>query len=55
VQLEKPGHYIVGDKIEELNANKILTALKIRDISIVLGILLILPILAIVRLFVFPF
>ena len=55
VQLEKPGHYIVGDKTEELNANKILTALKIRDISIILSILLILPILVVVRLFVFPF
>jgi adenosylcobinamide-phosphate synthase len=55
VQLEKPGHYIVGDKIEELDANKILTALKIRDISIILSVFLILPILGIVRLFVFPF
>jgi len=55
VQLEKPGHYIVGDKIEELNANKILAALKIRDISIILSVFLILPILVIVRLFIFPF
>ena len=55
VQLEKPGHYIVGDKIEELNANKILIALKIRDISIILSVFLILPILVIVRLFIFPF
>jgi adenosylcobinamide-phosphate synthase len=55
VQLEKPGHYIVGDKIEELDANKILIALKIRDISIILSVFLILPILVIVRLFVFPF
>ena len=55
VQLDKPGHYIVGDKIEALNANKILVALKIRDISIILGVLLVMPILVIVRLFVFPF
>jgi adenosylcobinamide-phosphate synthase len=55
VQLEKPGQYVVGDKVEELNAGKILTALRIRDISIVLSILLILPIVAAVRLFVFPF
>jgi len=55
VQLEKPGHYIVGDKVEELNADKILTALKIRDLSIILSAFLILPILVIVRLFIFPF
>ncbi len=55
VQLEKPGQYIVGDKVEELNSSKILTALRIRDISIVLSILLFLPILVVVRLFVFPF
>jgi len=55
VQLDKPGHYIVGDKIEELNADKILTALKIRDISIILSILLFLPVLIIVRLFILPF
>ncbi len=55
VQLDKPGHYMVGDKTEELSADKILTALKIRDISIVLSILLFLPVLVVVRLFVFPF
>jgi adenosylcobinamide-phosphate synthase len=55
VQLEKPGHYVVGDKVEELDAGKILTALRIRDISIVLFSLLILPILVAVRFFVFPF
>jgi adenosylcobinamide-phosphate synthase len=55
VQLDKPGHYMVGDPAEELNAKKILTALRIRDISIILGILLFLPVLVVVRLFVFPF
>jgi hypothetical protein len=46
---------MVGDPAEELNAKKILTALRIRDISIILGILLFLPVLVVVRLFVFPF
>ena len=55
VQLEKPDNYVVGDKIEELDANKILTALKIRNISIILSILVILPLLFIARLFFFPF
>lgn len=55
VQLEKPGHYTVGDRIEDLNAKKILTALRIRDVSIILCALLILPILIFVRLFIFPF
>jgi cobalamin biosynthesis protein CobD/CbiB len=55
VQLEKPDNYVVGDKIEELNANKIMTAPKIRNISIILGILVIMPLLFIVRLFFFPF
>jgi len=43
VQLEKPGKYIVGDPIEELTPNKIMRALKIRDVAIVLCILLALP------------
>jgi len=55
VQLDKPGHYIVGDKVEELDADKILKALKIRDISIVLGVLMFLPVIIAVRIFVFPF
>lgn len=55
VQLDKPGHYMVGDKVEELNADKILTSLKIRDISIILSILLFLPVIIVVRLFIFPF
>ena len=55
IQLDKPGHYIVGDKTEDLTPNKILTVLRIRDISIVLSIFLFLPMLIVVRLFVFPF
>jgi cobalamin biosynthesis protein CobD/CbiB len=44
VQLEKPSKYVVGDPIDELTPNKIMQALKIRDISIVLCALLALPI-----------
>jgi adenosylcobinamide-phosphate synthase len=55
VQLDKPGHYQVGDPEQVLNAGKIMKSLKIRDISIVLSILLFLPVIVAVRLFVFPF
>ncbi|HLN45416.1 MAG TPA: cobalamin biosynthesis protein [Candidatus Sulfotelmatobacter sp.] len=55
VQLDKPGYYSVGDTIETLNADKILKSLKIRDISIILSILLFIPVIIVVRLFVFPF
>jgi adenosylcobinamide-phosphate synthase len=48
VQLEKPGKYVVGDPIEELTANKIMLALKIRDVAIVLCLLLALPIFVVV-------
>ena len=48
VQLEKPGKYIVGDSIEELTPNKIMRALKIRDVAIVLCGLLTLPIFLVI-------
>jgi len=54
VQLEKPGRYTVGDPLEELNADKIRRSLKIRDLSIVLCILLVLPIILVVGIY-FPF
>jgi adenosylcobinamide-phosphate synthase len=54
-QFEKPGKYILGDAVEPLGAQKILDALKIRDVSIVLCVLLFLPLLILVRFFVFPF
>jgi adenosylcobinamide-phosphate synthase len=55
VQLEKPGQYVLGDAVEVLSADKILAALKIRNMAIVLCVLLCLPILFLVRLFFFPF
>jgi adenosylcobinamide-phosphate synthase len=55
VQLEKPGHYVVGDSIEELTSNKIIRALRIRNVAIILCIFFMLPILLLVRLYVFPY
>ena len=55
VQLEKPGQYILGDKNEELTPEKIITALKIRNLTILLFILFILPIIWFIRSFFFPF
>ncbi len=55
VQFEKPGKYILGDPTEPLDADKILRALKIRNGTVILCILLFLPVLLFIRLFVFPF
>ncbi|MCW4045865.1 MAG: cobalamin biosynthesis protein [Candidatus Bathyarchaeota archaeon] len=55
VQLEKPGQYVLGEPDDALSADKVLLALRIRDVSIVLCILFALPILVLVRLFLFPF
>jgi adenosylcobinamide-phosphate synthase len=55
VQLEKPGQYVLGDPNEELTSEKIITALKIRNLTILLFILLILPIIWLIRFFFFPF
>jgi adenosylcobinamide-phosphate synthase len=54
MQLEKPGRYTVGDPSEVITADKILQALKIRDLSIVLCILLVLPIIVLVGVY-WPF
>ncbi len=45
VQLEKPGQYVLGEAAEVLSPDKILHALRIRDVCIVLCILLCLPII----------
>ena len=55
VQLEKPGHYIIGDPIDEMTANKILQAIKIRNVALVLCVILLLPILLLTHLFLFPY
>jgi adenosylcobinamide-phosphate synthase len=55
VQLEKPGQYILGEPLEELTGDKILDALRIRDVTIVLWMLLCIVVIAATRLFFFPF
>ena len=55
IQLEKPGQYAVGDQIEELDSSKILHALRIRNVAIILGILLMLPVLLLTNVYFFPF
>ena len=54
VQLEKPGHYIIGEPTEKLTSNKIIRALQIRNVSIILCILLLLPIFLLTNLYMFP-
>lgn len=55
VQFEKPDKYILGDPTEPLDADKILKSLRIRNCAIVLCVLLSLPMLFLVRYFIFPF
>ena len=55
VQLEKPGQYAVGDPTEELDANKIIRSLRIRNVAIILAILIMLPILLLSNFYFFPF
>lgn len=55
VQLEKPSQYVLGEQQEILSSDKILQALRIRNAAIILCILFMLPILVLVRLYLFPF
>ncbi len=54
VQLEKPGQYILGDSLEPLTGNKILSALRIRDVTIILWALLCVVVIVVMRLFFLP-
>ena len=54
VQLEKPGQYILGDPQEPLTGDKILGALRIRDVTIVLWMLLCVAVIVVTRLFFIP-
>ncbi|MCW4046222.1 MAG: cobalamin biosynthesis protein [Candidatus Bathyarchaeota archaeon] len=54
VQLEKPGQYVLGDELEPLSPDKILLALKLRNMAVVLCVLLSLPIILLVRLYFLP-
>jgi adenosylcobinamide-phosphate synthase len=55
VQLEKPGQYVLGEQIEPLTPNKILRALRIRNMAIILCVLCCLPIILLTRVYFFPF
>ena len=55
VQLEKPGQYILGDPQEPLTGKTILGALRIRDVTIVLWLLLCIGVIVAMRLFFLPF
>ena len=55
VQLEKPGQYILGEADEPLTPDKILRALKLRNMALLLCVLLSLPIILLTRLYFFPY
>ena len=55
VQLEKPGHYIIGDPTDELDSEKIMRTLRIRNVSLMLCILIMTPIFLIMSNYLFPF
>ena len=55
VQLEKPGQYVLGDQIEPLTPEKIIKALKIRNLVIVLWVILCLPVIWFTRIYFFPY
>ena len=55
VQLEKPSQYILGEADEPLTPEKILRALKIRNMALLLCVLLSLPIILLTRLYFFPY
>ncbi|PVX25747.1 MAG: hypothetical protein CW691_03585, partial [Candidatus Bathyarchaeum sp.] len=55
VQLEKPGQYAVGDMVEELDADKIIRSLRIRNAAIVLAIVFMLPVFLLTTVYLFPF
>jgi adenosylcobinamide-phosphate synthase len=54
IQLEKPGQYILGDSQEPLTGEKILSALRIRDVTIILWGLICVAVIIGVRLYFLP-
>jgi adenosylcobinamide-phosphate synthase len=54
IQLEKPGQYILGDAQEPLTGEKVLGALRIRDVTIILWMLLCLVVIVVTRFFFLP-
>ena len=55
VRLEKPGQYFLGEQTEPLSSSKIIHALRIRNAAIVICVLLALPIIWLIRLYIFPY
>jgi adenosylcobinamide-phosphate synthase len=53
IQLEKPDRYILGDADEPITGDKVIGALRIRDVTIVLWGLLCVAVLVLVRLYLF--
>ncbi len=51
IQLEKPGKYTVGDPIEVITPDKIMKSLKVRDVSIVLCMIMVVPIIVVIGLY----
>ena len=54
VQLEKPGQYVLGDSQEPLTGDKILGALRVRDVTILLWALICVGVIVGVRLYFVP-
>jgi adenosylcobinamide-phosphate synthase len=48
IQLEKPGRYTVGDPLEVITPDKILKSLKVRDLSIILCMLMVIPVIVVI-------
>ncbi|TRO50381.1 cobalamin biosynthesis protein, partial [Candidatus Bathyarchaeota archaeon] len=55
VRLEKPSQYILGEPDEPLDPDKILRALKIRNMALILCVLFSLPIILLTRLYFLPY
>jgi len=55
VQLEKPSQYILGEPAEPLDPDKILQALKIRNMALFLCVLFSFPIILLTRLYFLPY
>jgi adenosylcobinamide-phosphate synthase len=55
VQLEKPNQYVLGEAAEKLTPDKIMRALRIRNMALLLCVLFSLPIILFTRLYFFPY
>jgi adenosylcobinamide-phosphate synthase len=51
IQLEKPGKYTLGDPLEIITPDKIIKSLNVRDVSIMLCILIVIPVIVVIGLY----